>query len=196
MTVLKEKIIQEALRLFSVKGFMSTSTTDIIHRVGTSKGGLYNHFKNKEQLFLEALSYARKIWRERNLAGVDAIDSPIDKLKQILTNYKERYLTNDKDLPGGCIFVNLAVELNDQEPHLAAEINQGFDRLKSMFKRLLEQERQNGGILLSDTELDQVVELIFSSLLGACVMYTSDKSRENLGYTINMLIDYLNRISN
>lgn len=195
MTELREQIIHEALRLFSVKGFMNTSTTDIIERVGTSKGGLYNHFKNKEQLFLESLSQARKIWREHNLAGVDAIERPIDKIKQILINYKERYLTNEKDLPGGCIFVNLAVELSDQQPHLAAEVNQGFERLKSMFKRLLEEERQIGGLLQSDAELGQVVELIFSSLLGACVMYTLDKSEENLGRTINTLIGHLSRIS-
>lgn len=195
MTALKEKIIHEALRQFSSKGYMNTSTMDIIDRVGTSKGGLYNHFKNKEDLFNEALSYARKLWRERNLAGLDEVERPIDKIKQLLNNYKERYLTDDQNLPGGCIFVNLAVELNDQQPHLAESVNQGFTRLKSMFKRLLLEERQAGGILLSDLEADKIIDLIFSSLLGACVMYASDKSKQNLDRTVDTMIDYLTSIS-
>ncbi len=195
MTPLKEQIIDEALRQFSVKGFLTTSTSDIIERVGTSKGGLYNHFKTKEELFYGALSQARKIWRERNLDGVAEIERPIEKIKKILSNYKERYLADEKNLPGGCVFVNLAVELNDQRPNLAAAVNEGFTRLKKMFKRLLDQERKAGGILLSEKETDQVVELIFSSLLGACVMYTSDKSIHNLGMTIDSLINYLSRIS-
>ena len=49
--ILKERIIEESLKLFSVKGYTSTSMTNIIEAVGTSKGGFYNHFKSKEQLF-------------------------------------------------------------------------------------------------------------------------------------------------
>ena len=51
MLSLKDRIIHEALRQFSSKGFMSTSISDILESVGTSKGGLYNHFKSKEDLF-------------------------------------------------------------------------------------------------------------------------------------------------
>ena len=195
MTTLKQRIVHEALRQFSVKGFLNTSTTEIIEAVGTSKGGLYNHFKYKEELFYEALSQARKIWRERNLDGVANIERPIEKIQKILSNYRDHYLTDEKNLPGGCIFVNLAVELSDQRPHLAEAVSEGFNRLKRLFKRMIDQERERGGILLSDREAERVVELIFSSLLGACVLYTSDKSRRNLNLTINSMIDYLTRIS-
>lgn len=73
---LKGRIIEESLKLFSVKGYMSTSTTDIIQAADTSKGGFYNHFRSKEQLFLETLSAARKIWREKNLHGVEGAARP------------------------------------------------------------------------------------------------------------------------
>ena len=52
MVSLKDRIIHEALRQFSSKGFMSTSISDILESAGASKGGLYNHFKSKEELFL------------------------------------------------------------------------------------------------------------------------------------------------
>jgi TetR/AcrR family transcriptional repressor of nem operon len=190
---LKDKIVMEALRQFSTKGFLSTSTADIIQAAGTSKGGLYNHFRNKEQLFFEVLSQARKIWRERNLDGLDQIPRPIDKIKKLLANYKDRYLVDSTHFPGGCIFVNLAVELSDQQPHLAQAVNEGFVRFKKMLRRLLLEERA-AGTLKNDVVLDRVVEMTFAGLLGACVMYTSDKSEQNLNLTISTLEDYLTQI--
>jgi TetR/AcrR family transcriptional repressor of nem operon len=191
---LKDRIIHESLRLFSTKGYMSTSISDLLASTGTSKGGLYNHFKSKEELLFAALSEARKIWRQRNLAGLDQLPRPLDKIKKLLENYRDRYLTDGEDFPGGCIFVNLAVELNDQQPHLAREVNEGFQRFKGMLKRLLDQE-QKAGHLKNGIDTGMVAEMIFSGILGACVDYTSDKSRENLDRNIKGLIAFLDMIS-
>jgi TetR/AcrR family transcriptional regulator, transcriptional repressor for nem operon len=59
---------------------------------------------------------------------VDQIPRPVDKIKQILGSYKDRYLADSDNFPGGCIFVNLTVELSDQRPHLAQAVNEGFIR--------------------------------------------------------------------
>jgi TetR/AcrR family transcriptional repressor of nem operon len=191
---LKDRIIHESLRQFSTKGFMSTSISDILEAVGASKGGLYNHFKSKEDLFFAALSEARKIWRQRNLAGLDQLARPLDKLKKLLENYRDHYLADSENFPGGCIFVTLAVELNDQQPHLAKEVNEGFERFKGMIRRLLDQEKE-AGHLRDGMATGVVAEMIFSGILGACVAYTSDKSRENLDRHIKGLIAFLTMIS-
>jgi TetR/AcrR family transcriptional repressor of nem operon len=192
--LLKDRIIQESLRQFSTKGYMSTSISDILEAVGTSKGGLYNHFRSKEELLLAALSAARKIWRERNLAGLDRLDRPLDKIKRLLENYRDHYLADSENFPGGCIFVSLAVELNDQQPHLAREINEGFRRFKAMIQRLLDREAE-AGRLQPGIDTEMVADLIFSGILGTCVAYTADKSREHLDHKIKGLIAYLDSIS-
>jgi TetR/AcrR family transcriptional repressor of nem operon len=194
MMTLKDRIIHESLRQFSTKGYMSTSINDILASVGTSKGGLYNHFKSKEDLFFAALSEARKIWRQRNLAGLDQVTRPLDKIKKILENYRDHYLADSENLPGGCVFVALAVELNDQQPHLAKKVNEGFKRFKGMIKRLLDQE-QAAGHLKNGIDTAMVAEMIFSGILGACVSHTADKSQENLDHTIQSLIDFVTSIS-
>jgi TetR/AcrR family transcriptional repressor of nem operon len=194
MMALKDRIIHESLRQFSTKGYMSTSINDILASVGTSKGGLYNHFKSKEDLFFAALSEARKIWRQRNLAGLDQVTRPLDKIKKILENYRDHYLADSENLPGGCVFVALAVELNDQQPHLAKEVNEGFKRFKGMIKRLLDQE-QAAGRLKNGIDTAMVAEMIFSGILGACVSHTADKSQKNLDHTIQSLIDFVTSIS-
>lgn len=191
---LKQRLVKEALVLFSTKGYGSTSISDVMERAQSSKGGLYNHFKSKEELFRAALSTARKIWRERNLEGIDPSQRPLLRIQKMLENYRDRYLPDSDNLPGGCIFVGLAVELNDQQPHLATEVNEGFTRLKCMLNRWLEEEQRAGG-LQAGVDVLQMTELIFAGLLGTCVLYTSDKSRQNLARTIGALIDQLSRIS-
>jgi TetR/AcrR family transcriptional repressor of nem operon len=191
---LKERIIQESLRLFSLKGFLSTSTHDILKAAGTSKGGLYNHFQSKEDLLLAVLSEARKIWREKNLDGLDQTETPVKKIKRLLENYRDRYLKDTKNFPGGCIFVTLSVELDDQRPHLSKELNKGFAGFKAMLKRLLDQGKESGE-LRSEVNTEIVTEMIFAGMLGASVIYGTEKSLDSLNQSITSLIQYLESLA-
>ena len=47
----KEKIIYESLTLYSIKGFNAISVRDIAKAVGIKASSLYNHFKNKQDIF-------------------------------------------------------------------------------------------------------------------------------------------------
>ena len=191
---LKERIIAESLKLFSLKGFLSTSIQDIMKTAHTSKGGLYNHFKSKEELLSAVLGEARKIWRENNLAGLDQVEKPVDKLKMLLENYRDRYLKDTTKLPGGCIFVTLSVELDDQRPHLTREINRGFAGLKGMIRDFLEQGKRAGDIR-EDVDTKAVTEMIFSIILGAAVIYGVEKGSSGADNSINAVIRYIDGLS-
>jgi AcrR family transcriptional regulator len=187
---LKEKIIYESMKLFSLKGFLNTSINDIMREAKTSKGGLYNHFKSKDEIFSAVLSEARKVWRDRNLAGLDQIEKPVGKVKKLLENYRDRYLKDTETFPGGCIFVTLSVELDDQNPVFSRELNEGFVRLKRMIRRLLDQGKESGE-LRAEVNTEALTEMIFSGMLGASVIYGTAKSSEGLDRCMNSLIDYL-----
>jgi AcrR family transcriptional regulator len=190
---LKEKIIHESLKLFSLNGFLNTSILDIISAAETSKGGFYNHFTSKEDLFYQVLDESRKIWRERNLKGLDEVEDSIGKLKQLLTNYRDRYLLDAENFPGGCIFIMFAVELGDSRPHLSREVQKGFVGLKAMIKRLLD-EGKNSGEFYNGINTDAITEILFNGMLGASVNYSVDKSFDTLDHSINSLIDYIDNL--
>lgn len=193
MTNLKETIIHESLRLFSLKGFLSTSIEDILTAANASKGGFYNHFPTKEALFFEVLDEARRVWRERCLSGLDEIESPVGKIVKLLENYRDQYLKDSEYLPGGCIFVTFSVELDDQLPHLAKEVNVGFVRLKAMIQRLLDEGKQSGE-LSSNASTGAITEMLFAGMLGASVIYGVDKSTDSLDKSIDTLIEYLEEL--
>ena len=190
---LKEKIVHESLKFFSLKGFLSTSIHDILDAAGTSKGGFYNHFSSKEDLFFQVLDEARRIWREKNIAGLDEIDNPAHKLTVLLNNYKDRYLKDAHNFPGGCVFVNLSAELNNQRPHLSKEIEKGFMGLKRLIKRLLEQCKENGDIG-KKVNTDVVTEVLFNGMLGASLSYGLNKSKKSLDQSIASMITYFEQL--
>jgi TetR/AcrR family transcriptional repressor of nem operon len=190
---LKETIIHESLKLFSLNGFLSTSIQDILSAANTSKGGFYNHFSSKEDLFFQVLDEARKIWRSKNLDGIDEVKGPIDKIIKLLENYKNRYLLDAENFPGGCIFVKFAVELGDSRPHLANEVQKGFVGLKAMLKRVLD-NGQPSAAAYNGINTDTITEIIFNGMLGASVSYSADKSYEALDKSINSLLDYLDKL--
>lgn len=46
----KERILEEALILFSQSGYMGTSMSDIAARLGVTKAALYKHYKSKQEI--------------------------------------------------------------------------------------------------------------------------------------------------
>lgn len=114
----KETIIHEAQKLFSLNGYLNTGINEIIEAAGTSKGGFYNHFASKEELFHEVLDVSQKIWRQKVLSSISDIQSPTQKIIQILNNYCNKYLKDAENFPGGCIFITFSVELDDTRHHL------------------------------------------------------------------------------
>lgn len=47
----RDRILDEALKLFSVNGFEGVSVREIARAVGIKESSLYNHFKNKQAIF-------------------------------------------------------------------------------------------------------------------------------------------------
>jgi len=190
---LKDNIIHESQKLFSLNGFLNTGINEIINASGTSKGGFYNHFSSKEELFFEVLSEAQKIWREKVFSGVRDLLSSSDKLKLIFRNYGIKYLRDSENFPGGCMFITLSIELDDQRPHLMKEVNQGFNGFIELLKELLEEGMEKGEFS-SKTDVEKTALFLFTNMLGLSVLYGVDKSWSSLDKKIEALIDYLDTL--
>lgn len=76
----KKKIIEEALILFSEKGYSDVYVNDIAKAVGIKAPSLYKHFKNKQEIFYAILEELREDYTKQaanigihgNNANVDA----------------------------------------------------------------------------------------------------------------------------
>ncbi len=82
--ILRERILQAALGMFALKGFDDTSMEDIALAIGCSKGGLYYHFRDKEQLFasvIERCRDARTLQERRVLTEAWALASRSERIR-------------------------------------------------------------------------------------------------------------------
>lgn len=112
----KEHIIRESAKLFNTKGFAGASLSDIIDRSGVRKGGIYNHFENKDEIALAAFDYSfSQILNFLSKALENAYNSK-EKLLAICKVYID--IIENNALEGGCPILNTAIESDDGHPLL------------------------------------------------------------------------------
>lgn len=90
---LKNKIIEATERVLLTNGLAKTTTKEIARVAGCSEGSLYNHFRNKEDIFLHVLQGKLKNLMEtltllHSLAGKETVRS---NLKQVALAALEDY---------------------------------------------------------------------------------------------------------
>jgi AcrR family transcriptional regulator len=152
----KNFIAEIAAKVFSKKGYLSSSLQDVALKANISKAGLYHYFKSKEELLayilLRSTDFFMQILRaciednnEKNL-------SPEESFKSLIQTYA-RYLNHDKDL--GLIVL--------RERHQLSRKNKEelFRREQEIF-RLLRDELQKIPDLDKDFDLNVITFLFIS----------------------------------
>ena len=91
----KGRILDEAEKLFAVKGFEGTGIEEIAHNVGIRKSVIYYHFKNKEQILQTMLDefVTRGVAFKKSLF-VRYADTFMSKLEEVMEEMVEFMLKN------------------------------------------------------------------------------------------------------
>jgi AcrR family transcriptional regulator len=92
----RERIIDQAMRLFSENGYSGTSITKIEAAAGLTPGagGIYHHFKSKEALL--AAGIERQLARLDALRDIRRVLGPLGDVKAELT-LSARYILAELD---------------------------------------------------------------------------------------------------
>ncbi len=117
----ERKIVLAALELFVRKGYHGTSITDIMNKVGMTKGSLYAHFKSKGELLLLILERYKARYIDEMIQFVnDGEGNALDKLNRCIS-FNAQFVSDHENL---CLFLAfLTTELNADinfEPMLKA----------------------------------------------------------------------------
>jgi TetR/AcrR family transcriptional regulator, transcriptional repressor for nem operon len=111
----RQEIVRKAAPIFNQKGYEGAALSDLMEAIGLEKGGIYRHFDSKRQLAAEAFDYAWKLALDKRFEGTQAISNTVDRLKQIVRNFRERRAGL---VPGGCPLLNTAIDSDDGNPQL------------------------------------------------------------------------------
>ena len=78
----RERILEEAARLFAVSGYHGAAVSDICDALGVGKGVFYWYFPSKEAVFSELLQESLLQLRRAQEAAIETVDDPIGRIEQ------------------------------------------------------------------------------------------------------------------
>jgi AcrR family transcriptional regulator len=191
-TQTRQSIIEKSLQLFSVKGYFNTSISDILEATDLTKGGLYGHFRSKEDIWYAVYEEAVTIWKDIVFKDMRAISDPVNRIEKTIENDLRAYLGADV-FDGGCFFLNSLVELSGQSGAMSRHILRGFVRFSRLLCSWLKEADQKG-MLKHRLNYKEISNFIVISLNGASALYAASRDPMIWKFTITQLRFYINQL--
>ena len=188
----RQGIIENALQLFSVRGFYNTSIADILAATQLTKGGLYGHFKSKEEIWYAVYDEAVSIWRGIVFKGVREVKDPLMRIELIIDHLTEDYLGADV-FDGGCFFLNMLVELSGQSDRMNTTMLKGYVRFSRRMRGWLK-EADEMGLLKPGLNHQEITSFIIIAMNGAAALYISSRDPRIWQQTATQLKFYLSSL--
>ncbi len=185
----RQRIVDQCLQLFSVKGYHNTSVNDILEATGLTRGGLYAHFKSKEDIWWSAYEEAIRIWRHVVFKNIRRIQDPIERLEAVVENDMRDYL-GANIFEGGCFLLNTLVELSGQSPEMGGEVLRGFVGLTGLMKSWIE-EADEKGLLKPGVNAEEVATFMLVALNGVAALYAATRDPLHWEVTLKQVRAYL-----
>jgi TetR/AcrR family transcriptional repressor of nem operon len=185
----RQNIIEKSMQLFSVKGYYNTSIADIIQATGLTKGGLYGHFANKQEIWYAVYAECTRIWKSIVFQDVKDISDPLERLARVIENSMKNYLGGGV-FEGGCFLLTSLVDLAGQSASMSRHVLEGFQKFSALIRRWLEEAAQQG-ILREGLNPAEIGDFILISLNGAAPLYAASQDPAIWRHTLAQLHFYL-----
>lgn len=134
----RARIVECARIQFNRHGFEAVSIDAVMAEAGLTRGGFYNHFKSKEELFAAAIASflmgRGAMWR--SAAGVDPSNPAPEMAAQMIAGY----LSPDHlgDLDGQCPMIALPSDVARSKPDVQAAYQLLLTAMVELFENSLD----------------------------------------------------------
>ena len=186
----KDRLAMTAMRLFSEKGYESTSVADILRAADANSGSLYHFFATKQDLLIEVLRRYRDGIAPMLLAPAwEGVEDPIARVFALLAQYRRALVQSECFY--GCPIGNLALELHEPDPPVRDLIAVNFDGWVDAIERCYVE----AGARLPD-EFDRRGLAIFTltTMEGGVMQARTHRTIDAFDRSVAMLRDYITRL--
>ncbi len=159
----RERILDRAFRLAARDGLAGLSLNALATELGMSKSGLFAHFRSKEELQLQVLETATTRFEAAVIAPALKTTRGLPRLKKLFDGWL-RWIS-DPALPGGCLFIAAAVELDDKEGKARDAVALGQRQMREIIARVARTAIDEGQ-LRRDLDCDQFAFEVHAIVLG------------------------------
>ena len=154
----RARILEAAVKQFSVNGYNKASVDSICEQAGVSKGAFYHHFKTKQDVFLALLDG----WLQTFDQAIEASkDQPVPEIFQQMTEYFPYIFQSASDnLP---MFLEFMLQASRDETIWQASIAP-YRRYHKHFASLIKRGVAEGSFV--DVDPNLAARLIVSAAMG------------------------------
>jgi TetR/AcrR family transcriptional regulator, transcriptional repressor for nem operon len=186
----RERILQQTASLFNQQGYAGCSMSDIMRVTGLQKGGIYNHFKSKDELALAAFDFSIHCISQNYMKALKGKRNAIARLHAIVDVL--RHLADDPPIAGGCPILNTAIESDDTHPALRQRAQQALENWQNLIRSII-----NKGIVRGEVrptvDADTVSTIMIATLEGAIMMSKLYDDQIHVQRAVDHITDYIER---
>ena len=154
----RARILEAAVKQFSVSGYNKASVDSICEQAGVSKGAFYHHFKTKQDVFLALLDG----WLQTFDQAIEASkDRPVPETFQLMTEYFPYIFQSASD--NLTMFLEFLQQASRDEKIWQASIAP-YRRYHKHFASLIKKGIAEGSFV--DVNPDLAARLIVSAAMG------------------------------
>ena len=184
-------ILEKSAELFNKRGFDGCSLNDIMEATGLQKGGIYNHFSNKEEIAVGAFDFAMEKTIARFRARLDRDNTSWEKIESIIRTIGS--FAYDPVIVGGCPMFNTAVNSMNSNPALQERAKEGINMLRRYVEIKIEQGIKSNEFKAVDN-VEGLASMIISTVEGGVIM---SRVYEDMSFVKNaeeFMLDHLRSI--
>jgi AcrR family transcriptional regulator len=165
----RQRVIEAAAPVFNQRGYWGSSLRDVMSATGLEKGGIYNHFRSKDELaaaaFEHNVDHIASLLRDALAA---AGRGAVPRLRAVLEVY--RGFASSPPFAGGCPILNAAVEVDDTHASLRSQVQVAMRRLREdTLVRILARGVERGELVAS-VDPDAVATVFVATIEGALML--------------------------
>lgn len=187
--VTREHIIQQAAVVFNQQGYAGTSMSDIMQATGLKKGGIYNHFKSKDELAMAAFDFSVDLVQSHYTEALRGQRHAILRLRAMVETFCT-LMAHTPALKGGCPILNTAIESDDTHPVLRLKARQAMDDWRRTLCKIITLGIDHQQVAAS-SDPSAVATVIISMLEGGLMMTQLYGEPDHLHHAQQHLFDYI-----
>ncbi len=170
-----DQVLEKAMNVFWVHGYEATSVRLLEKEMGINQFSIYASFKNKKNLFINALRTYRQFVIKNRFQPLLQEGAGLAELEKFL--FSAVISPKGKEDKKGCLVVNTAGELGYKDPDVAGELNRYYDFIRNMILKVLKNAVKKGEIP-ANTELEKQASFFLGVMQGISVAgKTMEKDR-------------------
>ncbi len=185
----REQLLEQVMELFWDQGYNNLSFNEIAHATGLTRASLYNAFKTKEALFMEALQQYFDQAPDKSLREELSAGDPVGLTLYGFFKESSAMYGSDKK-KRGCLTVNCINELMRKNNSLSEQLLEIYENYKKRLKHVV-QIAIDQNELPKDTDPEMTANMILTFMNGFSIFAKSKTSQKNME---KMALDFLQKL--